>query len=295
MSFWVITDSGLGGLSIAARCFQMLEVTPKSAAAVSGDELVYVNAVPHKDRGYNTMVSRAERLQTFRGLLQRVNRDLQPQGILVACHSLSLFLPELKDEFGSALDLRGVVEPTRTLGRKILADTEEELMIFATPSTVAESVYKKALTAEHPEWKRRIHEQACPELASAISADAHGDSACSLIEHYVREALARMAPKKSVCGILGCTHYGYRSGFFRAALAKHWPNASQVLDPNEVAAAELAEVLPAAERFCFISPYPIPEFEQQTVSGFLHPVSPTVANGFLNEEVREDWSFEMKE
>jgi glutamate racemase len=290
MSFWVITDSGLGGLSIAARCMQMLEVAPKSAAAISGGELVYVNAVPHEDRGYNTMTSRAGRLKTFRALLQRVNRALQPEGILIACHSLSLFLPELKDEFSSALDLRGVVESTRSLARKTLADTEEELVIFATPATVAESVYKNALTVEHPEWAGRIHEQACPELASALSADAHGDAAHARVEHFVREALARIAPEKPVCGILGCTHYGYRADFFQAALTKHWPNASHVLDPNEAAALELTAMIGTPERFRFISPYPIPEFEMQTVSGFLQPISATVANAFRNGEIREDWS-----
>ena len=290
MSFWVITDSGLGGLSIAVRCFQMLEVTPKSAEGASGGELVYVNAVPHADRGYNAMAPRDERRDTFRTLLRCVIRDLQPQGVFVACHSLSLFLPELDGKFEGLLDLRGMVEPTLELGRQVLAGTEDELVYFATPSTVAEGVYRNALIAEHPEWAERVHQQACPELASTISADSNGDSARALIEKFAKQALSGVAPEKSVCGILSCTHFGYRADFFRAALAEHCPNPSRILDPNEAAAMELTEMVGTPERFRFISPYQIPEFERQTVSGFLNPVSALVAEGFRNGEVREEWA-----
>lgn len=291
---WVITDSGLGGLSIAARCLQILAEFPPAADSNPTGELVYVNAVPRVDRGYNAMPSRQERLRTFRSLLRQVQRELQPQSIFVACHSLSLFLPELQEEFGEGLDLRGVVEPTLDLGRTVLAETEEDLVIFATPSTVAESVYKNALTTEHPEWSGRIHEQSCPELASSISADAEGSSVQALIRRFVQQALARIATERPVSGILGCTHYGYRAELFRAALAEHGPPSSRILDPNASVAAALASMVGRPESFRFISPYPIPEFERQTVSGFLHPISPAAAKGFLNQEVREGWSNEIQ-
>ena len=64
----VITDSGLGGLSVCAKLLQLLsEPAGANYPNYSAEDLqiTYINAVPSNNRGYNSMSGRAEQLKTF--------------------------------------------------------------------------------------------------------------------------------------------------------------------------------------------------------------------------------------
>ena len=68
----VITDSGLGGLSICAQLMRLIKERAKSTLPqlpVDDLHITYVNAVPADERGYNFMSGRAEQLETFEKIL----------------------------------------------------------------------------------------------------------------------------------------------------------------------------------------------------------------------------------
>ena len=85
----VITDSGLGGLSV---CADLLKAPTGPAA--KNIELLYVNAAPDPRRSYNSMESLAEKQEVFQTFLHRLADSYQPDHIFVACHTLSALLPD---------------------------------------------------------------------------------------------------------------------------------------------------------------------------------------------------------
>ena len=66
----LITDSGLGGLSMLAHLFLELE-SKMIGEAGSEMKMVYLNAVPRDHYGYNDMTSVEERVRVFNGLLEK--------------------------------------------------------------------------------------------------------------------------------------------------------------------------------------------------------------------------------
>ena len=67
----VLTDSGLGGLSVLAHLTEILKQDLKEGDG-SVLHLTYVNAVPRHDYGYNEMPSKEERIKIFNGVLESV-------------------------------------------------------------------------------------------------------------------------------------------------------------------------------------------------------------------------------
>ncbi|MDP7622059.1 MAG: hypothetical protein QGH27_08840, partial [SAR324 cluster bacterium] len=89
----VITDSGLGGLSVCAQLIHLLKnytVTENSDPPSCDIKITYVNAVPSNDRGYNTMSGKQEQIETFEKIISNTVRLISPDNIFVACGTLSV-------------------------------------------------------------------------------------------------------------------------------------------------------------------------------------------------------------
>ncbi len=94
----VITDSGLGGLSICAQLMRLIKERAKSTLPqlpVDDLHITYVNAVPADERGYNFMSGRAEQLETFEKILLNTDKLFAPDYVFVACGTLSVLLEKL--------------------------------------------------------------------------------------------------------------------------------------------------------------------------------------------------------
>ncbi len=76
----LITDSGLGGLSLLGRLTVELE-SIRIGKPEMGMNIIYVNAVPRDKYGYNDMDSREERIKVFNGLLEQVEQRFDPKQI----------------------------------------------------------------------------------------------------------------------------------------------------------------------------------------------------------------------
>jgi len=95
----VITDSGLGGLSVCAKLLQLLsEPAGANHPNYPADDLqiTYINAVPSNNRGYNSMSGKAEQLKTFEIILRNTEKIFSPHHIFVACGTLSVLLDDLE-------------------------------------------------------------------------------------------------------------------------------------------------------------------------------------------------------
>ena len=73
----VITDSGLGGLSVCAQLIHLLKnysVSENFDPPSCDIKITYVNAVPSNDRGYNTMSGEQEQIETFEKIISNTVR-----------------------------------------------------------------------------------------------------------------------------------------------------------------------------------------------------------------------------
>ena len=89
----VITDSGLGGLSVCAQLIHLLKdfsVLENSGIPKCDIKVTYVNAVPSNDKGYNKMSGKKEQIETFEKIISNTVRLISPDSIFVACGTLSV-------------------------------------------------------------------------------------------------------------------------------------------------------------------------------------------------------------
>lgn len=283
----LITDSGVGGLSVCAY----LERHLRTHGTVAPVRLTFVNASPSNEAGYNAMGSRQEKLAYFDRFLRRVSEKYSPDLIYVACNTLSVLLADTSFAKRATLPVRGIVASGgQRLLRELQAAPRASAVIFATVTTIAEQAYPKLLQ-EHGIAPGRIISQACPNLADVISEDRQGALAQQRIDHFVQAALAQSADQAEAwLAYMGCTHYGYRQELFQSAFDKLGVKV-KVLNPNELV---LDDLLPpewrsatkrAGERDIrveFVTRYPIPAATLETISFFLNPVSPQTVAAFTD-------------
>ena len=73
----VITDSGLGGLSVCAKLAYLLKNYSDPAKLDSNfcdTKITNVNAVPSNNRGYNMMPGKIEQIETFEKIISNTFR-----------------------------------------------------------------------------------------------------------------------------------------------------------------------------------------------------------------------------
>ena len=278
----LITDSGVGGLSVCAYAERFV----RTHGFRKPVRLTFANAAPENDYGYNAMPSREVKLQTFDRFLRRVTERFAPDLIYVACNTLSVLLPDTPYFRKAVIPVKGIVETgAELLLRELEADPRTVAMIFGTQTTIDAGAYPALLEARGVEASR-IVSQACPGLADTISEDREGVRTRAEIVGWVGAAIGKMGrTDRPVGAYLACTHYGYRKDLFADALADAGVKAI-VVNPNERAVDDLFgkgsdDGGPGINRDVeveFVTRYAIPAAAVDALTWFLSDISPrTVA------------------
>jgi len=282
----LITDSGVGGLSVCAYAERFVRVHGFREPV----RLTFANAAPENDYGYNSMPTRDEKLRTFDRFLRNVTERFAPDSIYVACNTLSVLLPDTPYAQTAAIPVKGIVETgARLLLSELEAEPESVAMIFGTQTTIDAGAYPRLLR-ERGVDASRIVSQACPGLADTISEDREGEKAQSEIRKWVGTAIGK-SPRANapVVAYLACTHYGYRRELFAAAFAEAGVRA-KVVEPNERAVDDLfgtppdgsSEGLTREVEVAFVTRYAIPDATRETLAFFLMGVSPRTVAAMQN-------------
>lgn len=277
----LITDSGVGGLSVVAYAERFL----RERGFKEPVQLTFANAAPENDYGYNAMRTRDEKLATFDRFLRNVTERFAPDLIYVACNTLSVLMPDTPYVASAAIPVKGIVETgADLLVRALEADPRSTAIIFGTQTTIDAGTYPRILQARGIE-PSRIVSQACPGLADTISEDREGTKTAIEIRQWVATALAKRQSHGPVIAALACTHYGYRKELFAAAFAAAGVGA-QVLNPNESAVDDL---FPAHKDGAhhdadvqFVTRYAIPPVTIDALTFFLDPISPRTVEAMRN-------------
>jgi glutamate racemase len=223
----VITDSGLGGLSICATLERGLRQSAPSCSA----RLTYVNAWPFEDRGYNDLPDEEARVRVFDAALARM-ADMGPDRILIACNTLSILYPQSVFSRNPPVPVRGIVDAGVELFADHLARDQDSSIVLTGTRTTIESGVHKARLEQRGIDPRRIAAVSCHGLAAAIERDVDGPRTAALIAECAARAADAVPPGGELFVGLCCTHYGYVAGRLVDAVAGLTSRPAHALDPN---------------------------------------------------------------
>ena len=296
----VITDSGLGGLSVCAQLIHLLKncSVPENSDPPSYEiKITYVNAVPSNDRGYNSMSGKQEQIETFEKIISNTVRLVSPDNIFVACGTLSVLLNKMTHPGINSVKIEGIV----SIGIQLLVDNlikfpKARAIIMATPTTVSNNSFQSELFNKGIA-KNQIVAQSCPNLANEISNDPEGSKVEKSIQYWVKKSLQQLQGKTTdhLILFLGCTHYSYHENMFKMAFINEGFSKLTVLNPKYAAAEKLKNyvlseqsinsVLKNYFSINFLTPYIIPEQEIITLNKLLTPISTETSRALINAQI----------
>ncbi len=233
----LVTDSGLGGMSVFARIAAHL--TKKSPW--QDISMIYFNAWPEQNKGYNHFETMDQRAGVFNNALTAMD-CFKPDMILIACNTLSVIYPFTSYSQNTEITVSGIVDHgVQLIHENLMADPDSHVIIFGTPTTIAEKIHQQQLVKMgiNPD---RITSQGCINLAGKIERNPFSSNVAKMINANVSTAVSKMChPVGKVYAALCCTHFGYCRNLFQDALSKHLKGNVLILNPNERMADHVME------------------------------------------------------
>ena len=238
----VVTDSGLGGLSICAALERRLRLEGGVNARIT-----YVNAWPFEGKGYNDLPDVPARAAVFDRALARM-ASWSPDRILIACNTLSIIYAHTAFRRAAPVPVNGIIDAGVGLfAEAMAAEPSAGLILLGTKTTIESRVHVDALVdcGVDPHRMRAVH---CHGLAGAIEHGPDSDAVADLIKSCAARARAAEPGGVPLYAGLCCTHYGYVSHRICAALGAALGRPVRALDPNArmVEDLEFASIAPGA-------------------------------------------------
>ena len=287
----VVTDSGLGGLSVVADAAGKFRQNP----AFKSVNLVYVSALFRDDGGYNSLQTRREKLAVFSSALQSMQDRFAPDIILVACNTLSVLIPDTEFARTSSVPVVGIVEyGVEQVAEQLRGKPSGKNIIFATQTTIDEGTHKAQLLDLGFE-DEQIVTQSCPQLTLYIEQGFDSPYTEMLIDAYVDEALSGMGETSGPLSIsFACTHFGYSMEFWEQAFASRGIELDAVLNPN-TRMIDFLLPAPLKQRYSesditvqVVSMIDIPADRLDSIGRYLHAVSPATEAALRDFELNSD-------
>lgn len=225
----LVTDSGLGGLSVCAG----MAARFANDARYDRIQLVYFNAWPEQHKGYRHYPNPADRSKVFHNALVAMAK-YNPDHIYIACNTLSVIYPFTRFAKKTSIPVTGIVDHgIQMIYNALTRNASACAVIFATPITIHENSHKAALI-ERGIDPERIITQECLALAGKIERAPFSDEVKTLIDENAAQAAQKLKNKgETVYAGLCCTHFGYCKNIFKRTLARHTDRNIKILNPNE--------------------------------------------------------------
>lgn len=228
----VVTDSGLGGVSVAADVVERI----KTAGVFNKVDVVFFNAQPHLKSGYNSMDTNEQKVAVFNNALEAIDKNLSPDLILIACNTLSVLYDQTPYAKVATIPVVGIIETGVDLINSRMANSDNsKVIVFATKTTVEKGKHKAGLM-DLGFTEDRIVTQACLRLAGRIERGPDSDTTKALVYQYVEETLPEIKEGEEVYVSYNCTHYGYVDNIFQQAFKDKGIEVKEFLDPNPLMA-----------------------------------------------------------
>ena len=248
----LVTDSGLGGMSIFARIANhLIKNSPWQNVS-----MIYFNAWPEQNRGYNHFETMGQKAGVFNNALNAME-NFKPDKILIACNTLSVIYPFTAYRKNASTKVSGIVDHgVHLIHEKLNADPDSHVIIFGTPTTITEQTHQLQLIKMGIDCGR-ITSHGCTNLAGKIERNPFSNDVSKMIIVNVAKAVSkRQKPTGKVYAALCCTHFGYCKDLFQKALSEHINGEVIILNPNERMADHVMEnqVMEESKRANILSP-----------------------------------------
>jgi glutamate racemase len=280
----LITDSGLGGISICGEIAGEL----MRRHIFENVSLIYFNAWPEQNRGYNRLRDTAERIQVFDSALEGMMR-FKPDFIMIACNTLSVLYH--RTQFSQRVDIPvvdivgfGVDMMTKALE----ASSKDRAVILGTVTTIDSQVHHDHLIQRGIQ-PGQIISQPCDQLATEIEKGPAGKTVSQMIETYMQQAARNIDPDSgNIYAALCCTHFGYCRELIRDTLADLLEKPVTILNPNRQMAAYMfancreIRFSDTTMEIQVVSKITWEEKKIKSISGLIQSISAETANALIN-------------
>jgi len=225
----VVTDSGLGGISVLAE----LENRLKQHTIYKTAELIFFNALFGTGYGYNSMSSMEEKADVFNKALESMVENYNPDLILIACNTLSIVFPFTKFYETSQIPVVGIVNSgVEQIADNLKENTNFSILIFGTPTTIESNTHKLMLIEKGIEEERIIN-QPCKLLETEIQLDPNSENVEKMIRKFSEEAKKKIINnEQEIIAALCCTHYGYSFNLFQKILKEVFDKSVKIINTN---------------------------------------------------------------
>lgn len=224
----IITDSGLGGLNILSNTYNYFQKNK----LYSDIDLIYFNAVPNDNYGYNQLPTLKEKVNTFEKALLSMKNNFQPDIILIACNTLSVINSYLKTNQFNSIKIKGILETgVNLIYQKYKSEQDSNIIILGTLTTIKSNKHKEGLMKLGiPEDK--IFTRSCYLLESIIQEEPISEKVYDRISECLDNLLKEIDNSKKSFIALCCTHYEFSLDLFDKYLSKQ--NIKyELLNPND--------------------------------------------------------------
>jgi glutamate racemase len=218
-----IFDSGVGGLTVAKKIFQLL---PKEDVIYFGDTARY----PYGPRS-------KEIIKKFSA--QNINFLLshRVKCVVVACNTASALaltdlVPYIYGKKNNKIPMIGVVKPGAFAAAK--ATINGKIGVIGTLGTISSGAYEKAIHEIDPH--KKVYSIPCP-LFVALAEEGYVDKKATYL--IAQEYLEPLLKKDVDTLVLGCTHYP----LLKKVISKIMGKEVKLIDSAEETAREVKKVL----------------------------------------------------
>ncbi len=230
----LITDSGLGGLSVCAE----VENELRQSTTIDSARITYFNAWPDEADGYNDLPDVTARANVFDRALAAM-AALRPDRIVIACNTLSVVFDSTQFRREPPVPALGIVDAgVEMFYEALAADDATSIALFGTRTTIESGVHRSKLL-EKGIQAGRITATACHGLARAIEENPGGETVSRLIDECAGRASEEHPVGDPLYLGVCCTHYTYVRDAMRDALERRAGRAVHVLDPGRRLVADL--------------------------------------------------------
>lgn len=281
----VVTDSGLGGLSVCAPLERAFARSPRHHRV----RLTYVNVWPDERFGYNQMPDVASRARVFDQALAAL-AAFRPDAIVIACNTLSFLYGLTEFSRTTTIPVFGIIDAGVTLFHEALAASPDSaILLLGTKTTIESGVHWQKLL-DRGIAAERIVPVACHGLAAAIENDPEGGGVGEMIARCLSPVSEARPPGSTLYAGLCCTHYGYVAEAIRVGLEWATGKVVDLLDPNARLVSQLVPEAPdhaddargAAVSVEVISKVPLSRRKCLAFERLIDPISPATAQALLS-------------
>jgi glutamate racemase len=231
----LITDSGLGGISICAEIASGL----KRLHMFEKVTLIYFNAWPEQNRGYNRLRNTTERIQVFDTALEGMMR-FKPDFIMIACNTLSILYPQTRFSKSIQIPVVDIVGfGVDMITKALSSSTKNQTVILGTVTTIESQVHHDHLV-QNGIQPQQIISQPCDQLATEIESGPTSAIVSKMVATYMQQAALKIDLETvHIYTALCCTHFGYCKTLIQDSLTGLTHKPVTILNPNRQMAAYL--------------------------------------------------------